>query len=694
MATTNSPNVTLDELKGQIEKARQLLNPMMNTFDGIQKEIAHGGTLHPDVQKLYEEMDKQENVNSRWMNEIQILEDHFRSSGVYEGLEDLVRKEMGKEIDAIVEEQVAKALGKLISKEQQDAISDINRALEQTKIKLDNSESRRANAALENGGSNSLLNMIKMTDGNVSIHFPKTLQDLSSLDEETVRELMVDYKLSSPDDPIPLSLNKFTLFCGLSHDTPVLLTLITNRYFAMEGHVNTFGGSPLNRLSWLRQSHAFLNAIIVLPTTRWLLFNGGKPLAVPDLSKTTKQAITFLTTDDVKSLLGSVPYFGHGKERGEITPEPTDPSARSPLGAARLHAEPVVFLGVLEREAVSALLLQDVLKDPTSAVSKLGGAAYFSMDVSNLDLSPEELDQFLRGTEPGRQGIELTWTEPRGLSLELDMETAGIFALARTITNWNSASKYCPACGSKTYSMWGGWKVSCGSLLPWADNTGRKPCLSSKGVHNFCHPRTDAVVIMVVIDETGDRILLGRGKRFSGRFYSALAGFIEPGETFEDAVKREMWEEAGIDVWDVRYHSGQPWPYPANLMAGFYARADSRQPIRVDLDNELVDARWFAREEVLDILQGKSGALLSQADYRRASDNHEGKESLDATSRGTAPADPSPGGSGTGAAVAGRDLIKLPPTTAIAGVLIRHWAEGKFDLKKDSSASRPFWGYL
>jgi NAD+ diphosphatase len=92
---------------------------------------------------------------------------------------------------------------------------------------------------------------------------------------------------------------------------------------------------------------------------------------------------------------------------------------------------------------------------------------------------------------------------------------------------------------------------------------------------------------MLVMNEARDKVILGRNKRFPPKFYSALAGFVEPGETYEDAVRREMWEEAGVKVWNVQYHSGQPWPFPANLMLGFYATADSSKPIRTDLDNEL-----------------------------------------------------------------------------------------------------------
>ncbi|THG99999.1 hypothetical protein EW026_g2453 [Hermanssonia centrifuga] len=87
-------------------------------------------------------------------------------------------------------------------------------------------------------------------------------------------------------------------------------------------------------------------------------------------------------------------------------------------------------------------------------------------------------------------------------------------------------------------------------------------------------PRTDPVVIMAVVNEVNDRILLSRNRKWPGKFYSALAGFVEPGGSFEDAVKRELWKEVGLKVWGIQYHSTQPWPFPANLMIGFYAIAD------------------------------------------------------------------------------------------------------------------------
>ncbi|KAG6886327.1 hypothetical protein C0993_006737 [Termitomyces sp. T159_Od127] len=164
------------------------------------------------------------------------------------------------------------------------------------------------------------------------------------------------------------------------------------------------------------------------------------------------------------------------------------------------------------------------------------------------------------------------------------------------------------------------------------------------------------------------------GKRkYPGKFYSALAGFIEPGESFEDAVAREMWEEAGVTVWDIRYHSGQPWPYPASLMVGFYARADSSQVIRVDLDNELVgwcfclyewkrnsevsDARWFSRAEIFDVLRQEK--MTERTEGR----NNQPTPHLNPTYEDKATRNEPP--------------FRLPPVTAIAGVLIRDWLEGK-----------------
>ncbi|KAF8886027.1 NUDIX hydrolase domain-like protein [Infundibulicybe gibba] len=368
-----------------------------------------------------------------------------------------------------------------------------------------------------------------------------------------------------------------------------------------------FGGSPLNRLSWLRTSHVFLNSVVVLPATRW-----------------------------VKPLIGSEPYFGQGKEPGStVSSEVADSTTES----ARIHGSPLVFLGVRESDPTGNALPSSEFKDPQTAIANLQGTPYFSMDVADLGLPDERLEEIIGAIASGQEGRKLTWSEPRALMTGLDAFSGAIFAEGRSLVDWNTRNKFCPACGSQAYSMWGGWKIACLSILPWAEKGNKKPCFTSKGLHNFTHPRTDPVVIMIAVDETGEKILLGRGKRFPGKFYSALAGFIEPGESFEDAVAREMWEEAG--------------PYPSSLMVGFYARADSTKPIRTNLDNELVDAGWYTRAEVLHVLGHPTGVGLPAADAKE----------------GEGIAEPP---------------FRVPPATAIAGVLIRDWAEGKIGFAPDS----------
>ncbi len=120
------------------------------------------------------------------------------------------------------------------------------------------------------------------------------------------------------------------------------------------------------------------------------------------------------------------------------------------------------------------------------------------------------------------------------------------------------------------------------------------------------HPRTDPVVIMLVVDR--DRVLLGRQASWPQRRYSALAGFVEPGESLEEAVAREVAEESGVEVRDVRYIASQPWPFPASLMLGFIAEwAGGTPAVR---DDELEDVRWFTREEVREAAAERGPLLL------------------------------------------------------------------------------------
>ncbi|HXX25928.1 MAG TPA: NAD(+) diphosphatase [Pseudolabrys sp.] len=154
-------------------------------------------------------------------------------------------------------------------------------------------------------------------------------------------------------------------------------------------------------------------------------------------------------------------------------------------------------------------------------------------------------------------------------------------AEAKAVLHWHARHRFCPNCGVATHPVSGGWK---------------RDCPQCKTEH---FPRTDAVVIMLAID--GSRCLLGRSPRFVPTMWSCLAGFIEPGESIEDAVHRETREEAGITCGRVRYFASQPWPFPTSLMIGCHAEALTRD-IVVDRE-ELEDARWFEKDEVISMLR-------------------------------------------------------------------------------------------
>lgn len=162
------------------------------------------------------------------------------------------------------------------------------------------------------------------------------------------------------------------------------------------------------------------------------------------------------------------------------------------------------------------------------------------------------------------------------------------------------------------------------------------------GISNLCFPRTDPTVIMAVVSHDTKRILIGRQRRWPAHWYSTLAGFCEPAESVEEAVRREVWEEAGVHCGRVVIHSTQPWPYPANLMIGAIAQAlPDGETIHLKHDPELEDARWCELDEIREALQNGTSGL------------HEG---------------PPPGYT--------EGNIRLPPATAIANQLLQAVVDG------------------
>lgn len=206
-------------------------------------------------------------------------------------------------------------------------------------------------------------------------------------------------------------------------------------------------------------------------------------------------------------------------------------------------------------------------------------AAHFVIDISKNENAVKGL------SDNGRWRFE----DARRATESLSGADAGIVAQARAQVSWHSKNGFCAICGHETLVKRGGQV---------------RQCTKCETEH---YPRTDPVVITVVTD--GDRCLLGqsRGRLSRTNTYSALAGFVDQGESIEEAVAREIMEEAGIHVANVRYHSSQPWPFPFSLMIGCHADAASTE---IDMDEEeMSDVRWFDRAEVLLSLEGKNDAL-------------------------------------------------------------------------------------
>ena len=221
-----------------------------------------------------------------------------------------------------------------------------------------------------------------------------------------------------------------------------------------------------------------------------------------------------------------------------------------------------------------------------------GGTACFAADISAWE--PDALDrgalamftdtteQVWPGAAPGHAFGDL-----RAAMARLAPADAALASTARALFNWHRTHRFCAACGAASIPAMAGWERHCPSC----------------GAKHF--PRTDPVVIMLVVH--GNSVLLGRQAAWPQGMYSALAGFVEPGETMEAAVHREVAEEVGIPLSSVRYLASQPWPFPNSLMLGAVAQA---RDTAITLDAELEDARWLTREQVLRSWTGDDPELL------------------------------------------------------------------------------------
>lgn len=206
------------------------------------------------------------------------------------------------------------------------------------------------------------------------------------------------------------------------------------------------------------------------------------------------------------------------------------------------------------------------------------------------DVDETALNTFLDPSEQQHPAMSdgQVFAELRAIMTHLSRLDAELAATARAILHWHQSHRFCAACGVESQMAMGGWQRDC------------EAC----GRHHF--PRTDPVVIMLITH--GNDVLMGRSPGWPDGMYSLLAGFVEPGETLESAVRREVFEESGIVVDAVGYLASQPWPFPASLMMGCWGHATSRE-ITID-PAEIEDAIWVSREDMAIVFAGQHPKIL------------------------------------------------------------------------------------
>ncbi|KAI2793915.1 hypothetical protein POX_a00503 [Penicillium oxalicum] len=372
----------------------------------------------------------------------------------------------------------------------------------------------------------------------------------------------------------------------------ILAETMLSRRFGKET-ANYFSSSPINRLSFLRNDHPFISSALKHPSTKFLLLNKLAPL-------TRSPAEPYYAKYDELRGLISQDLFDKTEEEmvKDFDSRKTNPT--------------LIFLGLDESRKESSDLM---------TYKNYSGHPFFAVDVTP------------QGSEAHQSACKdiIKAMEEKGLSffqtrviMTFPPEEAAIYAQARALMDWNTRNTFCGTCGHRTLSINAGTKRACPPTDAARAAEGlpqdRPECNTRTTLSNLSFPRTDPTIIVAVVSADGKRILLGRSKRFPPKWYSTLAGFIEPGESIEDAVRREVWEESGVTLSRVVIHSSQPWPYPANLMIGAIAQCSdaAHEKISLEHDPELEDARWFEIEEVEEALRIGTSDLSAGAgpDYK------------------------------------------------------------------------------
>lgn len=255
------------------------------------------------------------------------------------------------------------------------------------------------------------------------------------------------------------------------------------------------------------------------------------------------------------------------------------------------RGKPMIQDDTLVRLPLDHAVMRDAAKDMIF-LGREDDVPVFAADLSAwqpADLDDTTLDGFFDPSTQRHPAVaDAEFAELRGVMTRLSPRDAELAATAKAVGEWHKSHRFCARCGAESAMAMGGWQRDCVAC----------------GGHHF--PRTDPVVIMLITH--GNSVLVGRSPGWPEGMYSLLAGFVEPGETIEAAVRREVFEEAGVRVGAVSYLSSQPWPFPSSLMFGCAGDALNTD-LTIDPD-EIEDAMWVTREEMADAFAGKNPGIL------------------------------------------------------------------------------------
>lgn len=364
-----------------------------------------------------------------------------------------------------------------------------------------------------------------------------------------------------------------------------------------------FGKEVINRVSFLREDNEFVTLSVLHPSTRFIFFENSNPL----VDKESEGKLVILSNGDNQvSDKGGVSkgLFSAGDEWQQVLSAWSEDNKNQDMSLRETGKPVFVFLGI-EDESVGLDLTH--LKSLESSEEKYldyqgryQGIPYYAVDLSGCGLVRDlVVDHILKNTSVDPSKLFFTYS--RNHFFDLGEVNASLYSHAKMFVEWISRNRFCPGCGHAVIPVHAGGKLKCtndtvAEKRSEEDVTYKCPVRNAK-LSNASFPRTDAVVIAAVASTDCTKVLLSLSRRYAQlKMYACTAGFMEPSETVETAVRRELWEETGVSCSSVELKMTQPWPFPGNLMIGCVAYVDfngSNEVVHLGHDKELADARWF-----------------------------------------------------------------------------------------------------